>query len=217
MRSTTLSLAFALILAPAALGAQDAGGQQGNGPDADARVLAALQSAVEAGIPVSLLERKIAEGKAKGVPMGRIAVAVEHRLDALTRARDAMTQAGVESTTEGELAVAADAVQGGVSQTALAAISQRSPGESRAVAIAVLTDLVAMGHASDHALTRVEAALARGPEALANLRAESAGQAGAQSGVGAAVGAGVAGGAGGGVQVDAVAGARVELGAPRAR
>ncbi|HUF34831.1 MAG TPA: hypothetical protein VMN37_02725 [Gemmatimonadales bacterium] len=207
MRSKSLCLAAALVLAPAALTAQDAAEP---GASADARVETVLESAVEAGIPVSLLERKIAEGTAKGVPMERIAAAVEKRLEALVRARDAMTRAGLESTTEGELAVAADAVQGGVSQTALATISRSASDGSRAVAIAVLTDLVALGHASDRALTRVEAALARGPEALANLRAESAGQARGEVGLGAAAGA-----SGGAVQAGVGAGARVELGTPR--
>lgn len=203
MRSKMLCLAAALVLSPAALSAQDE----------NARVDAALESALEAGIPVSLLEQKIAEGKAKGVPMERIAAAVEKRLEALTQARDAMTKAGIESATEGELSVAADAVQGGVSQTALAAVSQSSSGDNRVVAIAVLTDLVAMGHVPEQALTQVQAALARGPEALANLRGESAGHLAPQGGIGAGAGAGAA--AGGGVQVGAGAGARVELGAPR--
>lgn len=204
MRSKTLFLAVALVLSPGTLYAQDA----------NARVEAALESAVEAGIPVSLLEQKIAEGKAKGVPMGRIAAAVDKRLEALTQARDAMTKAGIESATASELSVAADAVQGGVSQTALATISQRSSGDNRAVAISVLTDLVAMGHASEQAMVRVEAALVRGPEALANLRAESAGQVAAQGGIGTGAGAGAAGG---GVQVGSGAGARVELGTPRGK
>jgi hypothetical protein len=206
MRTMTLYLAAALICAPAALLAQDSTASAPTG--ADARIDAALESAVNAGIPVSLLERKVAEGKAKGVPMDRIAAAVEKRLDGLTQARDAMTKAGLASTTEGELSVAADAVQAGVSQSALVAISQRAPGDSRAVAIAVLTDLVALGHASDQALARVEGALDHGPEALANLSAESAGHGHAEAGVGA----GMAGGTG--VQVGAGAGARVELGTP---
>jgi hypothetical protein len=210
MRSKTLCLAAALILAPAALLAQDSTTAAGPAAGADATIDAALSTALEAGIPVSLLERKIAEGKAKGVSMDRIAAAVQHRLDGLTKAKEALAKAGLESTTEGELSVAADAVQGGVSQTALAAISQRSADGSRAVAIAVLTDLVAQGHAPDQALSRVEAALAKGPEALANLSAESAGAGRGQ----AATGANVAGGAGG-AAVQAGAGARVELGTPR--
>lgn len=203
MRTQTLYLAALLALAPATLLAQDSTTTTGAGATADARVEAALETALDAGIPVALLERKIAEGKAKGVPMERIAVAVENRLEALTKARDAMVNAGLEHTTEGELAVAADAVQAGVSQTALATISQSAPQERRTVAIAVLADLVALGHVPERALTRVQAALSRGPEALANLRAESAAQ----------VRAG--GGAGAGVQVGAGVGARVELGAPR--
>jgi hypothetical protein len=203
MRSHLLSLAAVVALAPAALLAQDS---TAAGAAADARVAAALDQALEAGIPVALLERKIAEGKAKGVPMDRIAAAVETRLEALTQAQEAMTKAGLESTTEGELSVAADAVQAGVSQTALAAISARAPGETRAVAIAVLTDLVALGHASDQALTQVQVALDRGPEALANLGAESAGLMRGEGGVGVG---------GAGVQVGAGAGARVELGTPR--
>jgi len=125
MRCNMLSLAAVLALVPVALSAQDSTAATGTG--AGARVEAALETAVEAGIPVSLLERKVAEGKAKGVPMERIAGAVEKRLDALMAARDAMTKAGLQSTTEGELSVAADAVQGGVSHTALATISQTAP------------------------------------------------------------------------------------------
>ncbi len=210
MRRSLISLAALLALAPAALYPQDSTSAAGAGAGANARVEAALETAVEAGIPVSLLERKIAEGKAKGVPMERIAAAVEKRLGALVEAREAMTKAGLEHTTEGELSVAADAVQAGVSQTALLAISRRAPGESRAVAIAVLTDLVTQGRASEQALAQVEAAIARGPEALANLGAESAGQVRAEGGLGAGAG-------GAGVQVGADAGARVELGAPRTR
>jgi hypothetical protein len=203
MRSKMLCLATALVLSPAALSAQDT----------NARVDAALQSALEAGIPVSLLEQKIAEGKAKGVPTERIAAAVEKRLDALTHAQEALSKAGVESATEGELSVAADAVQGGVSQAALAAISQSSSGDNRVVAIAVLTDLVAMGHVPEEALTRVQGALARGPEALANLPAEAGGRAAPQGGIGAGAGANAAAGG----AVEAGAGARVELGAPRGK
>jgi hypothetical protein len=214
MRTTTLCLAAALICAPAALLAQDSTASTGSAGGADARINAALESAVQAGIPVSLLERKVAEGQAKGVPMARIAAAVEHRLDALTQAHDALLEAGLRSTTEGELSVAADAVQAGVSQSALVAISQRAPEDSRAVAIAVLTDLVALGHASDQALVRVEGALERGPEALANLSAESAGRAQGD----ASVGASVAGGAGGaGAQVGGGAGAQIDLGMPHGK
>ena len=198
MRTTTLYLTALLAAAPAVLSAQDS--------TSSARVNATLDAALEAGIPVSLLERKVAEGRAKGVPMDRIAIAVEKRLEALTAARGALVDAGLASTTEGELSVAADAVQAGVSATALATIGSTAPQERRAVAIAVLAELVAAGQASSQALARVQEALTNGPEALANLRAG----AGAAGGAGAGVGVGQ-----GGVQVDAAGGASVDLGGRR--
>jgi hypothetical protein len=195
MRTRDFCLMTLLAAAPMAAEAQDS--------TSTARVEATLGAAAEAGIPVSLLERKIAEGRAKGVPMARIASAVEARLEALTSARDALVEAGLASTTEGELSVAADAIQAGVSGAALAAVSSSAQPERRAVAIAVLSELVAHGRSSSEALLQVREALAAGPEALANLRATS----------GVNAGAGV-GGSGGGVQVDATAGAgaRIDLG-----
>lgn len=200
MRNRILPLAALLVLAPAVVTAQDT--TSTGTTTADAQVEATLETALNAGIPVSLLERKVAEGKAKGVPMERIAAAVAARLEALTSARDAIQQAGLTSTTEGELSVAADAVQAGVSQTALTAISASAPQDRRSVAIAVLADLVAQGRGSSQAQAAVEAALARGPEALANLRAGS----------GAAV---QAGGAGATVDAQGAAGATIQLGSPR--
>jgi hypothetical protein len=199
MTIRTLMLMAALAVAPAALQAQRpaAGG--------DARVQATLDAALEAGIPVALLQNKIAEGKAKGVPMERIAAAVETRLNALIQARDAFEQARLGSTTEGELSVAADAVQAGVSQAALVEISQTAPQERRMVAIAVLADLVALGHVPEQAMLQVQAALRRGPEALANLRAEASARVQQRGGPGA------------GVQMEGGAGARVELGTSRRR
>ena len=47
------------------------------------RINTALARARQVGIPVALLESKIAEGKAKGVSMERIAAAVERREAAL--------------------------------------------------------------------------------------------------------------------------------------
>ena len=43
-------------------------------------------------IPVSLLQSKIAEGRAKGIPMDRIATAVESRLRNLEHAKIALSR-----------------------------------------------------------------------------------------------------------------------------
>jgi ABC-type sugar transport system substrate-binding protein len=135
------------------------------------RITTALDRAREVGIPVVLLESKIAEGKAKGVSMERIAAAIEHREAALEKARDALRD---QPDADESLSVAADAVETGVSGAVLKAIAQSAPRDRRNVAIAALTELVHQGHGSQQALDRVRDALKRGPDALANLPAEAA-------------------------------------------
>ena len=174
---------------------------------AQARVETALQTALQAGIPVALLESKVAEGKAKGVPMERIAAAVENRLQALTRARTALRKGQLEAATAGDLAIAADAVQAGVSDHAIAEIARTAPRERRAVAVAVLTNLVALGHASERALAQVQAAMGRGPEALLQLQTRTAAQLQGPGnnnagGIGIGGGADASAGARGGSKVD---------------
>ncbi|HET9440483.1 MAG TPA: hypothetical protein VFO52_09940 [Longimicrobiales bacterium] len=180
--------------APATLRAQDANATsatQVRATTPQARIDAAMQTAARVDVPVALLESKIAEGKAKNVPLDRIAVAVEHRLEALVRASETMKRADVESATAGELAVAADALEAGVSQNALVKVSSSAPAERRAVAIATLTGLVQLGHASEQALARVSAVV-RSNAALANLHAEVASQL-RLGGINAAGSAGAAG------------------------
>jgi hypothetical protein len=161
MRKTMLTV-VAMLLLPHALAAQAP----------EQRLEQARQRVQAAGIPVALLESKVAEGRAKGVPMERIAAAVEARAQALVRAKETMRHRG--DVTAPELGLGADALQSGVSEAVLAAVTDRARGEHRAVAIAALTQLVQMGQVPEHALERVTAALQRGPEALLNLPAQAA-------------------------------------------
>jgi hypothetical protein len=132
----------------------------------------AIARAQQVGIPVALLESKVAEGKAKGISMDRIAAAVTRREAALERASQAI--AGQRGTaTPADLSVAADAVESGVSDAVLKAVAETTPRERRAVAIAALTQLVQLGHAPEAALAQVQEALKRGPDALLNLAAEA--------------------------------------------
>jgi hypothetical protein len=150
------------------------------------RINTALARAREVGIPVALLESKIAEGRAKGVSLERIAVAVERREAALERASQALRgQPDVSSS----LGVGGDAIESGVSEAALRAIAENAPRDRRNVAIAVLTQLVQQGHVSEEALERVRVALKRGPDALANLPAEAGAAAGRRGGTSAETGA----------------------------
>lgn len=163
-RNTAVALALISLL-PLDLGAQSTG-------NAAHRIDAAMQRAATAGIPVALLQNKINEGRAKGIPAERIAAAVERREAGLSRAQQAMS--GVKNVNAADLAVGADALEAGISVAVLKTISETAPGERRAVAITALTELIEAGHVPDHALERVKEALARGPDALAALPAQAA-------------------------------------------
>jgi hypothetical protein len=206
MRKQLVVIVGLALAAPAMAAAQTAQGSAGargearaegratgQQPEAEARIQAAFQAALEAGIPVALLQRKQLEGRAKGVSAERIAAAVEARLAGLTRAQAAFQRGRIENVTEGDLSLGADALQAGVSERALIEVNQRAPAERRAVATAVLADLVVLGHVPDQALARVNAALSRGPDALANLNAETAATLRARGLVGVGAGVGVGG------------------------
>jgi hypothetical protein len=135
------------------------------------RINTALARARQVGIPVALLESKIAEGKAKGVSLERIAAAVERREAALEKSHQALRG---QPDAGGSLAVGADAIESGVSEAVLKAVADNAPRDRRNVAIAALTELVEQGHVPEAALERVREALKRGPDALANLPAEAA-------------------------------------------
>lgn len=167
-------LVFAAALIPASLAAQDA----------DERIRTALDRAEEAGIPAALLESKVEEGKAKGIPMDRIADAVQRRADGLERARQALS--GVSDAAPADLSVGADALESGVSEAVLAELAETAPRERRAVAIAALGHLVDAEMAPPEALDRVREALARGPEALQNLPAQARGPGAAETPAGEA-------------------------------
>jgi hypothetical protein len=140
----------------------------------DERIQAALLTAQAHGIPVSLLEEKIAEGRAKGVSMERIAAAVERRAAGLARAQEALAGNGAEQVTETELSIGEHALGMGVSEAVLAKLAETAHGERRGAAIAALTELVAQGVAPEAALERVTEALSKGQDALANLPAQAA-------------------------------------------
>jgi len=143
------------------------------------RINTGLARAREVGIPIALLESKIAEGKAKGVSLERLAAVIERRLAALERAQEALR--GRPDAVE-SLAVSADAIESGVSEVVLQAVADNAPRDRRNVAIAVLTELVEQGQVPEAALERVRAALKRGPDALANLPAEARGAAARRGG-----------------------------------
>jgi hypothetical protein len=178
MKFTLFYLTSALMITPVAVQAQAAAATasaQAQAKSPQARIDAAMQAAAKANVPTSLLASKVAEGEAKRVPPERIAAAVEMRLQSLVRASETLDRASVESASAGELSVAADALQAGVTENALIKVSRNASGDRRVVAVAVLADLVRLGSASETAASRVNAALTSSA-ALANLQAEVASQ-----------------------------------------
>ena len=164
-----MKVRIAVVVVALALSGADAANAQVQ--PAQERIDAALSRARQARIPVALLESKMAEGKAKGVPLERIAAAIERREAALERASQALRG---ETDAAASLAVGADAIESGVNEGVLKAVAENAPPDRRNVAIAALTQLVQQGHLPEAALARVREALKRGPDALANLPAEAA-------------------------------------------
>jgi hypothetical protein len=175
MKSTMMAvLVPTMMVMPLAVRAQGAGAAaqgQAQAQTPQARIDAAMNAAAKANVPMELVKSKVAEGEAKRVPPERMAAAVEARVTSLVRASQTMKNAGAEPQSAGELAVTADALDAGVSESALIRVTREAPEERRTVAIAVLADLVRLGNTSDRALTRVSGAVTSSA-ALANLRAE---------------------------------------------
>ena len=135
------------------------------------RIDQAMARAKDAGIPIELLESKVAEGRAKGIAADRIATAVENRLHGLEQAKLIMTR-GANDVDAAQLSVGADAISAGVGETVLEKIAASTGRDRRTVAVAALTQLVLHGMTPEAAFLRVKEALARGPQALANLAAQ---------------------------------------------
>ena len=164
-----IMMALALLALPSMMQAQAPAGS----PTPEERIEAAKARASAAGIPLSLIEAKIADGRARGVSMERLASAVEKRSAALEQAHAALSRSG-RPVTDQELDVSADAMSLGVSEAVLLKLSEAAGADRRGVAIAALTQLVAAGRVPAEALDRVTEALARGGDALSNLPEEAA-------------------------------------------
>lgn len=144
----------------------------------DERIRTTLERAAEAGIPTSLLQSKLAEGRAKGISEERIAPALDRRLDGLVRAGEILSE--VPRLREADLDLGADALESGVSEAVLAEIATTAAPHDRSAAIAALGHLVPADIAPEDALERVRNALdrGRGPATLEDLPGFAPGPAG---------------------------------------
>lgn len=178
MNNHTSMIVMALLLAPVTATAQQVDGRAQGTTAArtpNQRIETAIDAAARANVPRALLESKVAEGEAKRVPAERIATAVEARSTSLIRAATLLRNSDVAATGAAQLAVTADALEAGVSESAVVEVTRSAAPERRTIAVAVLADLVRLGGGSEIALGRVTAALTSNG-ALANLQAEVASQ-----------------------------------------
>lgn len=161
-----LRIGFVLIVAalPSALVAQSP----------ESRIEAAMDRIRAVGITGELLEVRLAEGRAKGVPVSRIADAIERRASALIAASQALRE--ISPRTElSELSAGADAVEAGIPAAVIRQVARAARSEDRPVAISVLTYLHRERNLPlDVAIRNVSAAIERGSDALRELPATAA-------------------------------------------
>src|SRR5690606_3804779 len=98
-----LATLLGILLIPTALLAQTP----------ESRIESARGRIAELGYPATLLDERIAEGRAKGVPMERIAAAVERRAVALHTAGTAL-RPFIDRPSAAELSAGADAIEAGI-------------------------------------------------------------------------------------------------------
>ena len=149
-------------------------GQADAGPSAQARIEAARQRIIASGVPVGLIDQRIAEGRAKGATSERIAEVVERRVEALLSAGAALRPT-VARPSAAELGAGADALEAGIPADALRRAVADARVDDRAIALAVLTYLYReRGLPVETALQNVREAAAQGPAALRDLPARAA-------------------------------------------
>lgn len=216
MRNRAFFFGLMIALVPSAVQAQSATGSASGSAqstvnaaasgDAQARINAAFEQATSVGVPASMLESKVAEGRAKGASMARIAAAVEHRLEVLTQAHSAIAARG-EAASRAELAAAATALEAGARKEDVREVRESAKPEQRPAALTLLAEFVAEGRLPAQAVAGVQAAIAAQSSAL--LRLQSALQGGANA---SANGSAAARGGNAGVDLNGVAGVTVRRG-----
>jgi len=118
---------------------------------ARAGVEAVLDSARREGLPLEPLVDRALEGASKRADDGRIIAAVQRLAGDLGAARDALGS----GVSDAEITAGASALRAGARPGDLARIRTRRSGQSVTVAVAVLTDLVALGVPADTATLAV--------------------------------------------------------------
>lgn len=167
MRSSiTLFAAAAMSLTPNVLRAQDARLDARLDSHTRDAVVSLIDSARAEGIPSEPLVQKALEGASKHADGSRILAAVRALSRELGDARAALGPA----STEPEVIAGASALHAGIAPEALTRMRASRSHGSLAVALAVLTDLVARGVPGDTATTVISALASAGAQDAELLR-----------------------------------------------
>lgn len=168
MKARIIALLVLALGIPGALDAQSP----------EARIEAARDRVAQVGIEPGLLDLRVAEGRAKGVPLGVIADVIERRADALVTAGEALRPI-TPTLRQADLAAGADAVEAGIPAGAIQQVAREARAEDRSVAISVLTYLSSEASLPlEVAIRNVSDAIRRGPDALRELPAQASPAAG---------------------------------------
>lgn len=157
----SLILLLAAVTLPAAAAAQDQRLARRLDPAVHAQVVALLDSARAADLPLEPLVDRALEGASKGAPGPLIVNAVRKLAADLAAAREAL-RGGAPA----ELEAGASALRAGVTRSALSSLRQTRPRQTLTVPLAVLADLVARGVPADSATAFVLAIAAASDEQL---------------------------------------------------
>ncbi|MBA3672746.1 MAG: hypothetical protein H0W68_12095 [Gemmatimonadaceae bacterium] len=197
----TLTIATSLILAPAAAFAQASVQAQARSSteasisaprlsaDAQGRIDANLRVAREKKLPEAPIQKRVAEGRAKGASDAQIAAASGRTLVDLEASHEAMVGAGRRAPSDEEVTRGSQLLARGYTSAQLEAVTRTASSDrSLVVAFETLTSLRAAGVSSAKAVARIESLLtARASDA----ELQEAGAAGRANGaVGAALGVG---------------------------
>jgi hypothetical protein len=177
MRGTII--VAALVVAPAALCAQASAQARGNvevktsvegshlSTDAQSQVDANIKVAREHKLPEEPIQRRVAEGEAKGATDAQIVAASHKMLLDLQASHDAMIRGGHTQPSDAEVTRGAQLLSRGFTSVQIETLAQRTPSDrSLAVAFDVLTSLQAQGKPVATAVAQVESQLAaRAPDA----------------------------------------------------
>lgn len=161
MRTTSISLAVALLMPLAAAAQQDPTERLLDVLPAEiaADVVTRMGSARSQGLPQAAIANVAMEGIVKGRSGEEVLAAVELLVGDLGRARDALSESG-RTAGEGEIEAAAAAMRMGVDGDAVSALARSQPsGRSLSVPLLVIGGLAQRGLPSDQALSAVSARL----------------------------------------------------------